>query len=354
MTVSNFSCEYMAPAKELGSFDAIIGMDWLAKYQAVIVCAEKIVRIPWRNETLIIHGDGIQDFPEVFPKDLSGLPPTRQVEFQIDLVPGASNLEGIHVDPAKIESIKYWASPKSPTEIPSFLVLLGINKIQLKGFPKIPNLDQAHPEEGQSLRGVINKKPAFSTLKRKSCAVHQLLACTEGSKDSSYTATLQRRVWGCVLMAKKRKGDFLKHHVKAKQQKTNRIDCTPQDNLNGSGNKPSLWDFVTKLPKSRRKAERHIGCLLTDLLILRTIKTDGQSERTFKLSSDMLLLLVRIDFERVWGNHLPKLIQETTEKIIQIKQRMQAALDRQKSYADLKHKPMEFQVGDKVILKVSP
>ncbi|GJV39081.1 putative reverse transcriptase domain-containing protein, partial [Tanacetum coccineum] len=40
---------------ELGSFDAIIGMDWLAKYQAIIVCAEKIVRIPWGNETLIVH-----------------------------------------------------------------------------------------------------------------------------------------------------------------------------------------------------------------------------------------------------------------------------------------------------------
>ncbi|GJU75181.1 putative reverse transcriptase domain-containing protein [Tanacetum coccineum] len=126
---------------ELGSFDAIIGMDWLAKYQAVIVCAEKIVRIPWGNETLIIHGDGsnqgnvtrlniisctktqkymekgfpiflahvtakevedksgkkrledvpiVRDFPEVFPEDLSGLPLTRQVEFQIDLVPGAA------------------------------------------------------------------------------------------------------------------------------------------------------------------------------------------------------------------------------------------------------------------------
>ncbi|GJS68404.1 putative reverse transcriptase domain-containing protein [Tanacetum coccineum] len=50
----------------------------------------------------------------------------------------------------------------------------------------------------------------------------------------------------------------------------------------------------------------------------------------------------------------PKLIQETTEKIIQIKQRMQAARDQQKSYADLKSKPMEFQVGDKVMLKVSP
>ncbi|GJS67962.1 putative reverse transcriptase domain-containing protein [Tanacetum coccineum] len=91
---------------ELGSFDAIIGMDWLAKYQAVIMCAEKIVRIPWKNKTLIIHGDGmiedksekkrledvpiVQDFPEVFPEDLPGLPPTRQVEFQIDLVPGAA------------------------------------------------------------------------------------------------------------------------------------------------------------------------------------------------------------------------------------------------------------------------
>ncbi|GKF02469.1 putative reverse transcriptase domain-containing protein [Tanacetum coccineum] len=69
---------------ELGSFDVIVGMDWLAKYHAVIDCPEKIVRIPWGNETLIIHGAGI------FPEDLSVLPPTQQVEFQIDLVPGAA------------------------------------------------------------------------------------------------------------------------------------------------------------------------------------------------------------------------------------------------------------------------
>ncbi|GJR37896.1 putative reverse transcriptase domain-containing protein [Tanacetum coccineum] len=43
---------------ELGSFNVIIGMDWLAKYHAVIVCDEKLVRIPWGNETLIVHGDG--------------------------------------------------------------------------------------------------------------------------------------------------------------------------------------------------------------------------------------------------------------------------------------------------------
>nr|GFC20155.1 putative reverse transcriptase domain-containing protein [Tanacetum cinerariifolium] len=50
----------------------------------------------------------------------------------------------------------------------------------------------------------------------------------------------------------------------------------------------------------------------------------------------------------------PNLIQETTEKIVLIKQRMQAAPDRRKNYADRKRKPMEFKIGDRVMLKVSP
>ncbi|GKE89429.1 hypothetical protein Tco_1566904 [Tanacetum coccineum] len=50
----------------------------------------------------------------------------------------------------------------------------------------------------------------------------------------------------------------------------------------------------------------------------------------------------------------PELIQETTEKIVLIKQRMQSAQDRQNSYADRKRKPMEFKVGDRVMLNVSP
>ncbi|GJS94976.1 hypothetical protein Tco_0801944 [Tanacetum coccineum] len=50
----------------------------------------------------------------------------------------------------------------------------------------------------------------------------------------------------------------------------------------------------------------------------------------------------------------PELIQETTKKIILIKQRMQAAYDRQKSYADRKRNPMGFEIGDRVMLKVSP
>ncbi|GKD32781.1 putative reverse transcriptase domain-containing protein [Tanacetum coccineum] len=82
---------------ELGSFDVIIVMDWLAKYHAVIDCAEKIVPHVTIKETKDKSGEKrledvpiIQDFPEVFPEDLPGLPSTRQVEFQIDLIAGAA------------------------------------------------------------------------------------------------------------------------------------------------------------------------------------------------------------------------------------------------------------------------
>ncbi|GKE59553.1 putative reverse transcriptase domain-containing protein [Tanacetum coccineum] len=75
----------------LGTFDVIIGMDWLAKHDAVIICGEKVVHIPYRNKTLTVKGDKdvlvIRNFPEVFPDDLLGLPPPKQVEFRIDLVP---------------------------------------------------------------------------------------------------------------------------------------------------------------------------------------------------------------------------------------------------------------------------
>nr|GFA77521.1 putative reverse transcriptase domain-containing protein [Tanacetum cinerariifolium] len=126
---------------ELGSFNAIIGMDWLRRHHAVIVCDEKLVRVPFGNKTLVLRGAEsyigreswltiiscskvqeyrakgchvflaqisatkeddkskrkqvkdvpiVQDFPEVFPENLLGLPLAQPVEFQIDLIPGAA------------------------------------------------------------------------------------------------------------------------------------------------------------------------------------------------------------------------------------------------------------------------
>nr|GFA08454.1 putative reverse transcriptase domain-containing protein [Tanacetum cinerariifolium] len=145
-----------------------------------------------------------------------------------------------------------------------------------------------------------------------------------------------------------------------------------------------------------RSLQNALGTRL-DMSTAYHLKTDGQSERTIQTFKDMLRACV-INFGKGWVNHLPlvafsynnsyhatikatpfeslygrkcclpicwtkveeaqilgpELIQETTEKIVQIKQRMQTTRDRQKSYADLKHKPMKFQVGDEVMLKVSP
>ncbi|GJU00101.1 putative reverse transcriptase domain-containing protein [Tanacetum coccineum] len=88
------------------SFDVVIGMDWLSKYHARIICDEKVIHIPINDETLIIRVmekkldkkrlediPVVREFLEVFPEDLPGLPLVRQVEFQIDLIPGATPTE---------------------------------------------------------------------------------------------------------------------------------------------------------------------------------------------------------------------------------------------------------------------
>nr|GFA38234.1 hypothetical protein [Tanacetum cinerariifolium] len=137
--------------------------------------------------------------------------------------------------------------------------------------------------------------------------------------------------------------------VKAEHQKPSRLLVQPRY-LNGSGT-TSPWILSLSF-LSRRKATTLFGSLqnaLSTRLDMSTTyhpETNGQSERTIQTLEDMLRACA-INFGK-------ELIQETTEKIVQIKQRMHAARDRQKSYADLKRKPMEFQVGDKVMLKVLP
>nr|GFB23269.1 putative reverse transcriptase domain-containing protein [Tanacetum cinerariifolium] len=169
--------------------------------------------------------------------------------------------------------------------------------------------------------------------------------------------------------------------VKAEHQKPSRLLVQPEipqwkwDNI--------TMDFVTKLPRTSSSYD--------------TIWTDGQSERTIQTLEYMLRSCI-IDFRNGWERHLPQiefsynnsyyasikaapfkalygqmcrspvcwaevedaqltspeLIHETTEKIVHIKQRIQVARYRQKSYADERRKPLEFQVGNRVMLKVSP
>ncbi|GKF43074.1 hypothetical protein Tco_0129626 [Tanacetum coccineum] len=75
---------------ELGSSDVIIGMDWLRICHAVIQRERISIDSYLMFKSSRVHGEGMPDFPEVFPEDLPGLPPARPVGFQIELIPGAA------------------------------------------------------------------------------------------------------------------------------------------------------------------------------------------------------------------------------------------------------------------------
>ncbi|GJS80178.1 putative reverse transcriptase domain-containing protein [Tanacetum coccineum] len=405
---------------ELGSFDVIIGMDWLRRYHAVIVCDEKLVQVPYGNETLTFRGNEssngresrlavisyskaqeymakgcqvflaqisakkeedkserkqiedvpiVRDFPEVFPEDLPGLPPARPVEFQIDLIPGAAPVarapyrlapsemkelseqlqelsdkgfirpssspwgapvlfvkkkdgsfrmcidyrelnkltvknryplpriddlfdqlqgssiyskidlrsgyhqlrvreqdipktarvpgyaiwtdkrtcdereheehlktilellkkeklyakfskcefwipkvqflghvidsRGIHVDPAKIESIKDWASPKTPTEIRQFLGLAGYYRRFIEGFSQIVKSMTKLTQKGIKFDWGEKKENAFQLINQKLCSA-PILALPEGSEDFLVYCDASHKGLGAVLMQREK------------------------------------------------------------------------------------------------------------------------------------------------------
>nr|GEX28206.1 putative reverse transcriptase domain-containing protein [Tanacetum cinerariifolium] len=394
---------------ELGSFDVIISMDWLAKYHALIICDEKVVRIPYGDEVLIIRGDDcdgrrqvekkrledmliVREFPKVFPENLPGLPPARQVEFQIDLLPGATPVsrasEGIHVDPAKIESIKDLASPTTPTEIRQFL-----EKVEA----------------------------AFQLLKQKLCSA-SILALSDGSENFMVYCDVLYKGLGAVLMQKENVIAYASCQLKVHEKNYTTHDLelgavvfdlkmwrhylyVAKDD-DGTRHDLGIVDGLIKsahfLPmKEDDTLEKLTRQYLKEVVSRHEVPVSIISDRDGKFTSHFCKSLnkalgTRLDmsttyhpqtdefsyndnyhtsiraalFEALYGRKCrspicwaevgdsqltgPEIIHERTEKIVQIKSRIQAARDRQKSYVGIRRNPLEFQVGDKVMLKVSP
>ncbi|GJR30028.1 putative reverse transcriptase domain-containing protein [Tanacetum coccineum] len=513
----------------------------------------------------------VQDFLKVFPEDFLGIPPTRQVEFQIDLIPGAAPVarapyrlapsemkelsdqlkelsdkgfirpsslpwgapvlfvekkdgsfqmyidyrelnkltvknryplpriddlfdqlqvqflghvidsQGIHVDPAKIESVKDWASPNDydceiryhpgkanvvadalsrkerikPLRVRALVMSIGLD------LPKQILEAQIEARKPENLKSEDVGGMLIENLKDPERPRKEKL---EPRVDE--TLCLNNRSWlsryGDLRILIMHESHKLKYscltclRVKAENQKPSGLLVQPEipqwkwDNITmdfvtnlprmQKGN-DTIWVIVDRLTKSAhflpmretdpmdklarlylkevvtrhgipvsiicdrdprfalnfwRSFQKAIGTRL-DMSTAYHPKTDRQSERTIQTLEDMLRACV-IDFGNGWDGHLPliefsynisyhasikaapfealygrkyrspvcwaevgdarltgpELIHETTEKIVQIKQRIQAARDCQKSYADVRHKPLEFQVGDRVILKVSP
>ncbi|XP_035830807.1 uncharacterized protein LOC118480193 [Helianthus annuus] len=360
---------------QLGSFDVVVGMDWLSKNHAEVICHEKIIRIPLSDgETLSVHGERcgtplriitcmkaqkclrkgcfaflahvvdkkteeprledipvVREFPEVFPEDLPGLPPQRQVEFRIDLVPGAApiakspyrlapselqelsnqlqelldkgssfyskidlrsgyhqlrvqeesipktafrtryghyeflvmpfgltnapaeeheqhlrlilellkneklyakfskcefwirevqflghvvNEKGIHVDPSKIEAIKNWEAPKSPTEIRQFLGLAGYYRRFIENFSKIAQPLTALTQKDKKFDWGDKQESAFQLLKEKLCGA-PILSLPDGTDDFVVYCDASHQGLGCVLMQRDKVIAYASRQLKA-------------------------------------------------------------------------------------------------------------------------------------------
>nr|GEV13030.1 hypothetical protein [Tanacetum cinerariifolium]GEW74923.1 hypothetical protein [Tanacetum cinerariifolium] len=206
----------------LDSFDVIIGMDWLTKYHEVINYDKKTEAKDKSERKQLKYVSIVRDFPEVFSEELLGIPPAQQVEYQINLVPGAA---------------------------PVAQALYRLNKEEHEGYLKL-------------ILGLLKKEELYAKF----------------SKCEFWIPKVQ----------------FLRHVI---DNKGIHVDPAKIE---------SIKDWAS--PKKVRDAQ------LTG----------------------------------------PAIIHETIEKIDQIKSRIQAAHGRQKSYANIRRKPLDFEVGNRVMLKVSP
>ncbi|GJU71305.1 putative reverse transcriptase domain-containing protein [Tanacetum coccineum] len=347
-----------------GSFDVIVGMDWLSQNKVVIVCHEKVVEIPFeRKKPKLSDISVVQDFVDVFPKDFSGLPPQRQVEFHIVLVPGAT----------PVAKSPYRLAPLEIQELSGQL-----QELQDKGF-----IRPSHSLKANVVADVLSRKEQVKPKHVREMAM-----------------TIQSGVKGMLLVAQ---GEAFNQENVFASKGLHRVDkmyCDLRDMYWWLRMKRDIATYVSecltcaKLPRTRNGHDAIwvVVDRLTKSAHFLAIHKDYSMEKLARLYTDEIVAHHEVPVSiisyykwtelaynsaiggyvkkgccnRLWWHlddsptvNVNSLIitlsqlaidmarsTETTDKVVVIKEKLKAARDRQKSYAGpIGANPLEFEIS---------
>nr|GEU77681.1 putative reverse transcriptase domain-containing protein [Tanacetum cinerariifolium] len=289
----------------------------------------------------------IRDFPKVFLDELPGLPPPSQVELYIDLIPGA----------APVARTPYRLAPSKMKELSEQL-----RELSEKGFIRPSSSPWGAPNRYplpriDDLFDYLQGSSVYSKIDLRS-GYHQLRI-----REEDIPITAFRTQYGHYEFQVMPFG--LTNAPVAFMDLMNRV-CKPYlDKF--------MIVFIDDILIYSKNKKEHGEHLRTILNLLRSESLDGISTYLWLNSHTIIVitLVLKVHLSKLYteGNvdrmyvgvrlempnsRGPKMIREMTEMIVQIENQLLAARSRQKSYADVRRKPLEFEVGDKIMLKVSP
>nr|GEV68186.1 reverse transcriptase domain-containing protein [Tanacetum cinerariifolium] len=445
---------YAATLIENNGFDVVIGMDWLSKHHAKIICDEKVVHIPIDGETLIIRGaapvarapyrlalskmhellNQLQELTDrdqetafqLLKKKLCESPilalPERNDDFVIycdashqglgallmqreKVIAYASRQLKPHEENYTTHDLKLGAHILDQKELNMrqrrWLELLADYDCEIRYHPGKENVvadalirkERIKPLRVRSLVMTIHPKLPSQILEAQNKAIKEENIKVENLQgmDKAFkihpdgTRCIKNQSWLPLF-------DNLRDLIMHESYKSKYSIHSGSDKMYQDLKKLYWWPNMKAII-----AEYNALGTQLDMSATYHPETDGQSERTIQTLEDMLRACV-IDFGKGWEKHLslvefsynnsyhasikaapfealysrkcrspvcwaevrdvqltrPQIIHEATEKIVQIRQRLQAARDWQRSYTNIRRKPLEFHVGECVMLKVSP
>nr|GEX34768.1 putative reverse transcriptase domain-containing protein [Tanacetum cinerariifolium] len=464
---------------KLDSFDVVIGIDWLSKYHAKVICDEKVVHIPIEDETLIIQAPVAGAPYRLAPSKMQELsnqlqeladrgfirPSTSPWEAPVFFVKKKYGSFRMCINYHELNKltvknryplsriddlfdqlqVKNLESPATPTEICQFLELTGYYRRFIKDFSKIAKSLTILTQKDKKFVWGEDQEMAFQILKQKLSLGAVLM---QREKVIAYASR----------QLKPHEENYATHDLELGAKELNMrqrrwlelfayYDCEIHYHL-GKANVVADTLSQKRIIKSRQVKPLHVRSLImtihsklpSQILEAQTkalkeenvqaenlqgmekafeIRTDGthciknrswlplfgnlrnlimhesyKSKYSIHSGSDKMyqdlkklywwpnmkaiiveyvgkcLTIKAAPFEALYSQKCrspvcwaevgdtqltgPKIIHETTKKIVQIRQHLQAVSDRQRSYANVRQKPLEFQAGDRVILKISP